>query len=60
MPSLLIDLAVDSRTVLDAKRSALAAHASRLPAMHPPLRLASRTSLWSMAMSGIRALARPA
>jgi LmbE family N-acetylglucosaminyl deacetylase len=39
MPSLLIDLAVDTRTVLEAKRSAMAAHASQLPADAPAFAL---------------------
>ncbi len=39
MPSLLIDLTVDTRGVLDAKRAAMAAHASQLPADAPAFAL---------------------
>lgn len=39
LPSVLIDLTVDVRTVLDTKRQAMAAHASQLPADAPAFTL---------------------
>lgn len=40
VPSVLVDLTVDVRAVLDVKRAAMAAHASQLPADSPALSLA--------------------